>query len=106
LFGLIFLVPLLGAAIGAAIGVAGGSLVDVGISDDFVKDVRRQVMPGTSALFLLTTHAVMDRVVDALREHKFEIVATNLSKEGEARLRAVFEEEGEERSGQGETSAA
>ena len=48
----------------------------------------------------------MDRVVDALREHKFEIVSTNLSKEDEVRLRAVFEEEGEERAGQGETSAA
>lgn len=93
LFGLIFLVPLLGAAIGAATGALAGSLADVGIKDDFIEDVRRQVTPGTSALFLLTSNAVMDRVADAMRQHKFEILATNLSKDDEDRLRAVFEEE-------------
>src|SRR5262249_28941985 len=52
LFGLIFFVPLLGAAIGAGIGALTGSLSHVGIDDDFIKSVRDQVEPGTSALFL------------------------------------------------------
>ena len=51
LFGLIFFIPLVGAAIGAATGALVGSMTDVGISDDFIKSVRDEVTPGTSALF-------------------------------------------------------
>src|SRR3712207_6029081 len=50
LFGLIFFVPLLGAAVGAAAGALGGALTDVGIDDKFIKAVRSEVTPGTSAL--------------------------------------------------------
>jgi len=57
LFGLIFLVPLLGAAIGAGIGALTGSLTDVGIDDQFIKSVRDQIKPGTSALFVLSSDA-------------------------------------------------
>ena len=67
LFGLLFFIPLLGAAIGAAMGGLSGSLVDVGIDDNFIKQVRDQVTPGTSALFVLSSDAVTDRVKDALR---------------------------------------
>src|SRR5512144_1825290 len=62
LFGLLFLVPLLGAAIGAAAGALAGSLSDVDIDDDFIRRTREQVTPGTSALFVLTSDAVVDRV--------------------------------------------
>ena len=62
LFGLIFFVPLLGAAIGAATGALAGSLTDVGIDDEFINKVRDQVTPGTSALFVMTSHAVVDRI--------------------------------------------
>ena len=40
LFGLLFFVPLLGMAVGAAFGAVGGSLADVGIDDQFVREVR------------------------------------------------------------------
>ncbi len=46
LFGLIFFVPLLGLAVGAASGALIGSMRDVGISDDFIRDVREKVTPG------------------------------------------------------------
>ena len=94
LFGLIFFVPLLGAAVGAATGALAGSLADVGIDDDFIKSVRTEVTPGTSALFLMSTGAVLDRVKDGFAEHKpSELIYTNLSEEQEAALRRVFEEE-------------
>ena len=67
LFGLIFFVPLLGLAIGAATGALAGSLSDVGISNDFIDNVRQKVTPGTSALFLLSSGAVIDRVQDEFR---------------------------------------
>jgi uncharacterized membrane protein len=40
LFGLIFFIPPLGLAVGAASGALIGSMRDVGISDDFIRDVR------------------------------------------------------------------
>ncbi len=95
LFGLIFLVPLLGMAIGAAMGAITGALTDVGIDDDFIKRVRSEVTEGTSALFLLTTNAVPDRVAEEVRARglRFKLIASNLSQEQEEKLKAVFSEE-------------
>ena len=93
LFGLIFLVPLLGAAIGAAAGALAGSMTDVGIDDDFIREVREKVTPGTSALFLLTSNAVVDKVKDAFAGQHAQLIRTNLSDEQEAKLREAFEEE-------------
>ena len=90
LFGLIFFIPLLGLAIGAAAGAVGGSLSDVGIDDDFIKRTRDQVKPGTSALFVMTADAVLDKVHDAFRGQRVELVSTNLSEDQERALREVF----------------
>ena len=93
LFGLIFFVPILGLAIGAATGALFGSLADVGISDSFIKSVRDQVTPGTSALFLLSSNAVFDRVKEEFSSEDAELITTNLSNEQEARLREAFAQE-------------
>jgi uncharacterized membrane protein len=93
LLGLIFAAPLFGMAAGAAFGALGGAFRDYGIDDDFIKSVRSQVTEGTSALFLMTSEAVMDRVVEAMKNVKFEIIATNLSHEQEHKLREVFGQE-------------
>jgi uncharacterized membrane protein len=93
LFGLIFFVPFLGMAIGAASGALFGSLADVGISDAFIQTVRDKVTPGTSALFLLTSDAVVDRVREQFPVEDAELISTNLSKEQEDRLREAFAHE-------------
>ena len=93
LFGAIFFMPLLGMAVGTAVGALGGALRDYGIDADFINRVRGQVTEGTSALFLMTSEAVMDRVVDAMKGEEFEIIATNLSKEQEQELREAFGQE-------------
>ncbi|MGN6030766.1 MAG: DUF1269 domain-containing protein [Thermomicrobiales bacterium] len=91
LFGLIFLVPLFGAAIGAAAGAIGGAFTDVGINDDFIKQTREKVTPGTSALFLLSQNAVTERVAEAFKGlPPFELIASNLTNEEEARLKEIF----------------
>ncbi len=91
LFGLIFFVPFFGAAVGGLMGALAGHFADHGIDDRFIKEVREKVTPGTSALFLLTSDAVTDRVVEAGKKlPKFEIVATNLPKEQEQKLREAF----------------
>jgi uncharacterized membrane protein len=90
LFGLIFFVPLLGVAIGAGLGALAGSMSDAGIDDRFIQDVRDQITPGTSALFVLTSDAVQDKVRDAFAGQRPELISTNLSTEQEAALREAF----------------
>ena len=92
LFGLLFFVPLLGMAIGAAAGALSGSLADVGIDDKFIGSVREKVTPGTSALFVLTSDAVMDKVHAAFAGQSPELIYTNLSADEEARLHEVFDD--------------
>ena len=94
LFGLIFFMPFLGAAMGAAGGALGGSLNDVGIDDDFIRQVREKVTEGTSALFALTSGATApDRIIDELKQYDFELVSTNLPEEQERQLREAFAQE-------------
>ena len=85
LFGLIFFVPLLGLAVGAAAGALAGSLTHIGIDESFIKEVREKITPGTSALFVMTSDAVIDRVREAFPAADAELIHTNLSAEDEAK---------------------
>src|SRR5262249_52520735 len=91
LFGLLFFVPFLGAAFGGAVGALSGHFADYGIGKDFIEQVRGKVKEGTSALFLLLGQVTADRVVEAFKAApKFEVIASNLSKEQEEKLKAAF----------------
>jgi uncharacterized membrane protein len=92
LFGLIFFVPLLGLAVGAAMGALAGSMSDVGIDDEFIRKVRDEVTPGTSALFVMSSNEVADKVLDQFKATGASLISTNLSNEQEARLREAFAE--------------
>jgi uncharacterized membrane protein len=91
LLGWIFFVPFFGAAFGAAVGALSGHFTDYGIGKDFLEQVRAKVTEGTSALFLLVGQVTTDRVVEAFKSApKFEVIATNLSKDQEEKLKAAF----------------
>jgi uncharacterized membrane protein len=92
LFGLLFFAPFLGAAIGAAMGAISGAFADIGIDDRFIKEVQEKVTPGTSALFLMSQGAVVDRVFEEFKGISMELIASNLSSEQEAKLREHFAE--------------
>src|SRR6266702_3341123 len=79
-------------AVGAAMGALMGHFANYGIDQGFIDQVRSKITPGTSALFLLETGAVVDRVSEAVKGQQFEIIQTNLSKEQEDKLRADFGE--------------
>ena len=53
LIGLFLLNPLLGAGMGAGFGALSGKLADIGINDQFMKDLGATLTPGSSALFVL-----------------------------------------------------
>ena len=90
LFGLLFFVPLFGMAVGAAMGALSGKFADYGINDKFIKEVREQVTEGTSALFLMTSDAVRDRVAEAFRGVYDEQNQSNPSSESVAQLTEDF----------------
>jgi uncharacterized membrane protein len=90
LFGMLFFMPFVGAAIGAASGAIAGKFADIGIDDNFIKNVGEQLQPGQTALFALTKNAVPDKVLDALKSYKFQIIQTSLPKEKEVELREML----------------
>ena len=87
LFGILFFVPVIGAGVGAAAGAIWGKLEDVGVDDDFIANVKEKVTEGTSALFLLSSGAVADRIRQRFAGTHLELIESNLSAEDEAALR-------------------
>ena len=66
MIGLLFLNPLLGFAVGASAGAASGALTDIGINDDFMKELAATLTPGSSALFVLVRKMTVDKVLEAI----------------------------------------
>jgi uncharacterized membrane protein len=93
LIGLLFLSPLLGAAIGAGAGAISGALSDIGINDQFMKDLGATLTPGTSALFVLVRKSTPDKVLEGLKPFigKAKVLRTSLSKDKEEELRHAFD---------------
>ena len=92
LIGLIFLNPLLGAAIGAGAGALSGKLRDIGISDNFMKELAETFKPGSSALFVLFRKVTPDKVLDQLKGFQGKVLKTSLSADKEEELRKVLEQ--------------
>lgn len=93
LIGLLFMSPLIGMAAGAAAGAITGALSDVGINDNFMRNLASALKPGSSALFILVRHATLDKVMERLQPFNGTILQTSLSHEDEAKLRAAMSPE-------------
>jgi uncharacterized membrane protein len=91
LIGMIFLNPLLGAAMGAGAGALSGKLRDIGISNNFMKELGETLTPGSSALFVLIRKATPEKVLEQLKQFKGRVVQTSLTAEKESELRAALE---------------
>ena len=87
LIGLLFMNPLLGAAVGAGAGAISGALADVGIDDRFMKELGSNLKPGGSMLFILFRSITMDKALQELAGTGGTIIQTSLSHEDEQRLR-------------------
>jgi uncharacterized membrane protein len=92
LIGMIFLNPLLGAAVGAGAGALSGKLRDIGISDEFMKELGETFKAGTSALFVLVRKVTPDKVLEELKGFKGKVLKTSLTKDKEDELRKVLEQ--------------
>jgi uncharacterized membrane protein len=94
LIGTLFLVPLFGAAVGAATGAIGGALTDIGVDDDFMRELGQTLQPETSALFILVRKVTPDKVLDEVSKYGGKILRTSLSKDDEQQLQSVLDSHG------------
>ena len=92
LIGMLFLSPLLGAAVGASAGAVSGALSDIGIDDNFMKQLSEGLKNGTSVLFILVRKATPDKVLDEIKQYGGNVLQTSLSHEDEAKLQSVLGE--------------
>ena len=93
LIGMLFLNPLLGAAVGAGAGALSGRFTDLGIDDDFMKTLAEQFQPGCAAVFILVKKVTPDKVLAGLEQFKGKgkVIQTSLTKDEEQGLRAFLE---------------
>ncbi len=87
LIGLIFMNPLLGVVAGAAGGAISGALTDVGINDNFMKNLGSSLKPGDAALFVLVQDMTADKVLAEIKPHGGTILHTSLDETQEKVLR-------------------
>ncbi len=86
--GLIFLAPLLGAAVGAAAGGMSGYLTDYGVNDDFAPD-GREAGAGARRALRARFQRHPERVADALRPQGGELFYSSFAPDVEQRFRAA-----------------
>ena len=90
LIGLIFLAPVVGMAVGAASGAAAGKMTDVGVDDNFLKELGAKLQPGAAALIALGSTDARDKVIERLKQYGGDVIQTSLSTEEEEQLRAAL----------------
>lgn len=92
LIGLIFMMPVFGLVVGGATGAVAGALSDVGINDDFMKQLASSLTPGSSALFVLVDSDITDKVMAELQGTGGKIIQTSLSTVDQDKLQKVLDE--------------
>ena len=89
LIGTVFF-PLGGLVIGLAGGALVGRVMNLGVDGKFVKQVKEEIQPGTSALFILAGSADPTGALAILRQFEGRVIQTNLSNEAEKSLRRAL----------------
>ena len=92
LIGLIFFMPLLGMAIGGATGAATGAMTDVGVDDDFMKQLGEKLQPGGAAIFVLVRQSTPDKVLPRISQYGGEVIHSSLSAQAEETLQEALRE--------------
>jgi uncharacterized membrane protein len=77
--GTLFLVPVVGAAAGASIGAISKATEGTGIRREDLEKIRTSVTEGSSALFLVTENAELDRLGERFHGMPKQLLTTNLT---------------------------
>ena len=90
LIGLLFLAPLLGMAVGAASGAVAGKMTDIGVDDNFMKELGAKLPAGSAALIALGSTSARDKLIERVKPYGGDVVQTSLSSDEEEHLRAAL----------------
>lgn len=88
--GALFTIPIAGAALGAGIGALVKRTDGTGITERDLERIRMEVTPGTSALFLVTDEADLDRLGERFHGRDSRLISTNLTEAERATLLETF----------------
>jgi uncharacterized membrane protein len=91
LIGTLFFIPVVGGLAGAAIGALAKRSEDVGITKEQLEKIRTEVTEGTSALFVVTEDANLDRLGERMRGMRGTLVTTNLTEAERSALLETFD---------------
>jgi uncharacterized membrane protein len=94
LIGILFFNPLLGAAVGAASGALAGAFSDIGVDDNFIRELGQTLQPKSSALFVLVRKVTPDKVLEEVSKFGGKVLRTSLSKDEESQLQTVLDNRG------------
>ena len=94
LIGILFFNPLLGAAVGAASGALAGAFSDIGVDDNFIRELGQTLQPKSSALFVLVRKVTPDKVLEEVSQFGGKVLRTSLSKDEESQLQTVLDNRG------------
>ena len=93
LIGLIFGGPLFWGLFTALLSGLLGKKTDLGVDNNFIKEVGNSLEPGQSALFLLVAKVTPDKVLPHLEKFGGTVFQTSLSNEDEEKLKKALEHE-------------
>ena len=94
LIGILFFNPLLGAAVGAASGALAGAFSDIGVDDNFIRELGETLQPKSSALFVLVRKVTPDKVLEEVGKFGGKVLRTSLTKDEESQLQTVLDNRG------------
>ena len=90
-FGLLFLMPLFGMAVGAASGALAGHFAHYGIDHKWISEVADAIPPGGSALFVMARDANQERVLPEMAKFGGTVLKTNLTSEQQQALESALQ---------------
>ena len=88
--GALFLVPVAGAVVGACIGALAKATAGTGITKGDLERIRTEITEGTSALFMVTENADLDRLGERFHGRDARLISTNLTEAERATLLETF----------------
>ena len=88
--GALFFIPVAGAVIGAGIGALAKATAGTGITKEDLERIRTEITPGSSALFMVTEEADLERLGERFHGRDATLISTNLTEAERSTLLETF----------------